>query len=80
MSAEPRMSVFYGHLTRLIAREDFIEFSRCESYRSDAIIMNLSSLVGVVSASLHFVTYFSVFWSQCGDKCNVSPNGRRKLN
>jgi hypothetical protein len=27
-------SVFYGHLTQLIAREDFIEFSRRESYRS----------------------------------------------
>jgi hypothetical protein len=27
-------SVSYGHLTRLIAREDFIEFSSRESYRS----------------------------------------------
>jgi hypothetical protein len=29
---------FYGHLTRLIAREDFIEFSPRESYRSNFML------------------------------------------
>jgi hypothetical protein len=51
-------SVLFGHLTRLIAREDFIEFSHRESYRSG--IISLNSIKKLILVSVKFCVFFAV--------------------
>jgi hypothetical protein len=56
-----KILVLYGHLLFLIACEDFIEFSHCESYRSCNISHSMSAVERTLWHRILFDSYIICF-------------------